>query len=51
MIVGGAFVFLGFILLAYSSKSTVKEDDPADWWKNGRNIGVGYEEIDDEEFS
>lgn len=45
MVCGGGLVFLGFILLAYSTKSTVKEDDPADWWKNGRK-----EEID-EEFS
>ena len=42
MVVGGGLVFIGFMFIAYSTKSKVKENDPADWWKNGN------EEIDEE---
>ena len=45
VVVGGGLVFIGFILISYSAKSTVKEDDPADWWKNGKEK---EKEIDEE---
>lgn len=45
MVCGFILCFIGFLLLARSTKPVVeKQEDPADWWKHGRR------EEDEEEF-
>jgi len=49
MVCGIVLCFIGFLILARSTRTaTVKEEDPADWWKQG--CKEEDEEEEEEEF-